>query len=915
MTQKQHQNWIIPLAPAEIKQQDVTPLAGGKGANLVRLVSAGLPVPAGFILSTAAYQHFVEENSLEAKIPGLLPSAQEQALEVLEESSRRIRKLFSPQKLPGSITAQLLKAYSSMGKPPVAVRSSATAEDLPGLSFAGQQDTYLNIIDENSLLRAVADCFSSLWTARAIGYRNRNGIAHKGLSLAVVIQKMVQSEVSGVLFTANPLTGLRSQVVVDATFGLGEALVSGQVEPDHYVVDTLGNEIVSKTLGSKTLAIRSANKSGTVREKNDRSNDQALSDEQILLLAALGKQIESLDGIPQDIEWGLADGMIHLLQSRPVTSIFPLPVNPNPAPLDVYISFAAVQGMLDPITPMGRNAMNILIAVMGTKILRKTITPENQTVFLPAGERIWIRYTPIIKNTVGRKVASIALKFVEPTILQALNNLMDDPRLQPQHKGLRVNTLFLLILTFLPMAGNALLNILSPEKRRKMIVRRGEDLLIELKQRIEHLPGGAHQRLQQAAGLMQDYCNNYLPKTFLLFVSGVASGMASYNFLHKAACEIPDTFGDGGQYSKANLIMEVTRGMPNNPTTHMDLDLWEVARVIRADPVAKADFELLSPEDLSQKYQRSEFSPEITKSVQGFLAKYGLRGLGEIDIGRPRWVENPTGIFESLKGYVRINDPSRAPDAVFRSGVESANQAIGILAAEARLRKHGWVKSKQVRFFAGRARQLMGVRENPKFFAVRLMGLIREALLENAAELVSTGELERPDDIFFLSFKELARFASGEKYDWATMIQSRRDVFESEKKRRQVPRMILSDGRTIYEGMASQTSDSAQLTGSPVSPGRVEGFVRVVLDPRTANLQPGEILVCPGTDPSWTPLFLTAGGLIMEVGGMMTHGAVVAREYGIPAVVGVHEATTRLVTGQRISLDGSSGMIQLLDQK
>jgi pyruvate,water dikinase len=361
--------------------------------------------------------------------------------------------------------------------------------------------------------------------------------------------------------------------------------------------------------------------------------------------------------------------------------------------------------------------------------------------------------------------------------------------------------------------------------------------------------------------------------------------------------------------------MEVTRGMPNNPTTHMDLDLWEVARVIRADPVAKADFELLSPEDLSQKYQRSEFSPEITKSVQGFLFKYGLRGLGEIDIGRPRWVENPTGIFESLKGYVRINDPSRAPDAVFRSGVESANQAIGILAAEARQRKHGWVKSKQVRFFAGRARQLMGVRENPKFFAVRLMGLIREALLENAAELVSTGELERPDDIFFLSFKELARFASGEKYDWATMIQSRRDVFESEKKRRQVPRMILSDGRTIYEGMASQTSDSAQLTGSPVSPGRVEGFVRVVLDPRTANLQPGEILVCPGTDPSWTPLFLTAGGLIMEVGGMMTHGAVVAREYGIPAVVGVHEATTRLVTGQRISLDGSSGMIQLLDQK
>ncbi len=319
---------------------------------------------------------------------------------------------------------------------------------------------------------------------------------------------MVQSEVSGVLFTANPLTGLRSQVVIDATFGLGEALVSGQVEPDHYVVDTLGNAIVSKTLGSKTLAIRSATKSGTVREENDRSNDQALSDEQILQLAALGKQVESLDGIPQDIEWGLADGMIHLLQSRPVTSIFPLPVNPNPAPLDVYISFAAVQGMLDPMTPMGRNAMNILIAVMGSAILRKKITPENQTVFLPAGERIWIRYTPIIKNTVGRKVASVALKFVEPTILQALNNLMDDPRLQPERKGIRLKTLFLLVLTFLPLAGKVLFNILSPEKRRKMIVQNGEDLIGELKRSLAELPSGrAHQRLQQAvwvdAGLLQ----------------------------------------------------------------------------------------------------------------------------------------------------------------------------------------------------------------------------------------------------------------------------------------------------------------------------------------------------------------------------------------------------------------------------
>ena len=273
MTSPQKTSWILKFTDPSTPPDVLITLAGGKGANLIRLASAGLRVPPGFILTTAAYTQFLQEYALEPNILKLLPQNTEQDLKVLEDASSRIRNLFSSRALPPGIADQLVQSYAALGKPAVAVRSSATVEDLPGLSFAGQQDTYLNIIDENSLLRAVIDCWSSLWTARAIGYRSRNGIPQEGISLAVVIQEMVQSEVSGVLFTANPLTGLRSQVVIDATFGLGEALVSGQVEPDHYVVDTLGNAIVSKTLGSKALAIRSAAKSGTVREENDRSTD------------------------------------------------------------------------------------------------------------------------------------------------------------------------------------------------------------------------------------------------------------------------------------------------------------------------------------------------------------------------------------------------------------------------------------------------------------------------------------------------------------------------------------------------------------------------------------------------------------------------------------------------------------------
>ena len=913
MTSPQQPSWILKFTDPSAPPEGLITLAGGKGANLIRLASAGFSVPPGFILTTAAYTQFLHEYTLEPNILKILLQNTEQDLKVLEDASNRIRNLFSSRAIPPEIADQLVQAYATLGKPAVAVRSSATVEDLPGLSFAGQQDTYLNIIDEDSLLQAVINCWSSLWTARAIGYRTRNGIPQTGISLAVVIQEMIQSEVSGVLFTANPLTGLRSQVVIDATFGLGEALVSGQVEPDHYVVDTLGNTIVSKTLGSKALSIRSALKSGTVREENDRSTVQALSDEQILELAALGKQVESLDGVPQDIEWGLAEGRIHLLQSRPVTSIFPLPVNPNPAPLDVYLSFGAVQGMLDPMTPMGRDAMNILFAVMGSAVLRKQITSVNQTVFLPAGERIWIRYTPIIKNTVGRRVAEVALRYVEPTILQALTSLLDDPRLQPGRKGIRLSTLFPLLLTFLPLAGKVLFNIVSPVKRRQMIVQRGEDLISELKNWLAGLSADRYKRLQQLSGLVQKYCDDYLPETFFRFVSGVASGMASYNFLHKAASGIPENFGENGEYNKSDLLLEVTRGMPNNPTTMMDLALWETAQVIRADPAARAMFETLTPEALTRKFENGELLPSISRSIQTFLDKYGLRGFGEIDFGRPRWIEDPVHVLESLKGYVLITDPSRAPDAVFRSAEESARKAIDILAAEARCRKHGWIKSRQVRFFAGRARSLMGIRESPKFFAVRFMGLIREEILKTAADFVPTGELLQAEDIFFLNFTETERFASRDGEDWTRLIQTRREAYAYEQNRRLIPRLILSDGRTFYEGMASNNTDPNSLTGSPVSPGVVEGSVRVVLDPRIANLLPGEIMVCPGTDPSWTPLFLTAGGLIMEVGGMMTHGAVVAREYGIPAVVGVTDATTRLITGQRIQLDGSSGQIVLID--
>jgi len=266
-----------------------------------------------------------------------------------------------------------------------------------------------------------------------------------------------------------------------------------------------------------------------------------------------------------------------------------------------------------------------------------------------------------------------------------------------------------------------------------------------------------------------------------------------------------------------------------------------------------------------------------------------------------------------LNSFLQIENEAQAPDVVFARGVDSAQQAVARLEARVRGTPRGWLKARLVHFFAGRARQLMGLRENPKFFAVRLMGIIRRELLKTGQEFVEAGELGSPDDLFYLTLDELNAFAARQERDWRGLIASRRQAYQREFSRRQIPRLLLSDGRAFYEGMSEPLDAANTINGSPVSPGSVEGKVRVVLDPRKAGLLPGEILVCPGTDPSWTPLFLSASGLVMEVGGMMTHGAVVAREYGIPAIVGVNLATTRLQTGQTIRMNGSTGKIIILD--
>ena len=888
--------WILPLDASDPSLS----VAGGKGASLARLVDAGFPVPPGFLLPTSAYQAYVAHNELNPFIESTLEGLD--ALDdpaALEAASAAIRERFAGGTLPPELEAALREAYAARGEPPVAVRSSATAEDLPELSFAGQQDTFLNVTGEGALRRAVVDCWSSLWTARAIGYRARSGIANEGLALAVVVQEMAPAEAAGVLFTADPLSGRRTEMVLEATLGLGEALVSGQVEPDRFRVDAATGRILERALGAKAISIRPQQGGGTVTRTEDAARRQALPDEAIAELVRLGRQVDRLFGAPQDIEWAWAGGRVWLLQSRPITSLFPVPAGMGPEPLQVLFSFGAIQGLLGPMTPLGQDAIRTVFAGSG-RIFGVDLTPETQPVIYAAAERLFGNMTGLIRNRVGRRLGHAFMGFVEPSVQQALTTLLDDPRLAATG-GPRVQTVWRMARFLAPVLGGLLRTLPRPEAARARFEQELEARLAQVEAQVAE-----ETTFQGRVALMEELIAGAFPWLLPRFVSRFAAAMGPLNLLVREARGLP-----GGEAQALTL----TRGLPHNVTTEMDLSLWETAQAIRANPASSACMGEGDPGTLADAFLEGRLPSAAQEAIDAFLARYGARGVGEIDLGRPRWRENPEPVVRTLQSYLQIEDPEQSPDAVFARGAEAAQQALEEMVAAVRATRGGWFRARRVRWAARRIRALAGLRESPKFWVIRTMGLVRAALLDSGADLVEAGVLDRADDLFFLTMPELRALAAGKERDWQVLVGERRAVYAREERRTQVPRLLLSDGQAFYEGVASAVEeDQGVLAGSPVSPGVVEGRVRVVLDPHAAQLQPGEILVCPGTDPAWTPLFLAAGGLVMEVGGLMTHGSVVAREYGIPAVVGVTRACERLKTGRRARVDGTTGRVTLLEE-
>lgn len=845
------------------------PEVGGKAGNLGELTRAGLPVPPGFCLTTEAYRKATEKAGLE-EIFDELERTGRSDVAALSALAERARAAVLAVPIPPSIAEAVATEYARLGADvPVAVRSSATAEDLPFASFAGQQDTYLNIVGRDDVLDAVRRCWASLWTERAVVYRATQGIDNRTVRLAVVVQVMVDSAVAGVLFTANPVTGRRREAVIDASPGLGEAVVSGAVNPDHFVVDTSREVILDRRLGDKRLAIRSLSGGGTEHVDLAFGSDEAcVTDEQLIALARLGHQVEEHFGSPQDIEWAIdADGSVWLTQARPITTLYPLPVKASGAadpdgPLRVYFSVNVAQGVFRPFTPAGVATFRVVgsgaARMLGFPVADPLAGP---TPFAESGGRIFIDVTTALRSRVGRALLPKVLDVMEARSAVVFRALFDDPRLSITEPSRRL---------FLRRVGGVALRfhvpprlvhaLLRPAAGRAQVERLGSELDTRLV-----APAGltATQRLDWIESVLLQAVPTVVPRVLPVAAAGFVALWLARRIL--------------GADAHPGELQTVLRGVPHNVTTEMDLELWDIATRLREDE-------------------------DDTQQLAGFLDRYGHRAVAEIDLGMPRWSDDPRHLLGVLANYRRMSPAEKAsPDQLFAAGAGAAEAKIDTLA-----NRVGPLRGRLVRGLLDRTRQLAGIRELPKYYFVRIFAAARAELGRVGEELHRIGRIEKPDDVYFLDLAQARAGLNGA--DLHDVVDQARGNYEAELRRRHIPRVILSDG-TEPEATVSAAAADGALTGTPASSGTVTGVARVILDPEGAQLEPGEILVCPSTDPGWTPLFLTAGGLVMEMGGANSHGAVVAREYGIPAVVGVANAVATIRTGQEITVNGTAGTV------
>ncbi|CAM3392132.1 phosphoenolpyruvate synthase [Paenibacillus lupini] len=848
-------------------------LVGGKGLNLGELSTIeGIHVPEGFCVTTEGYQNAIEQNETYHALLNRLTGLKSDDRAQITEISRDIRQLILDIQIPSEVVEAVTHYLSKFGEEHAyAVRSSATAEDLPNASFAGQQDTYLNIIGKEAILQHISKCWASLFTDRAVIYRMQNGFDHNQVYLAVVIQRMVFPQASGILFTADPITSNRKVLSIDASFGLGEALVSGLVSADSYKVRD--GKIIDKRIAAKKLAIYGRKEGGTetIQLDPEQQVSQTLTEQQILELARIGRQIEEHFGSPQDIEWCLDDGTFYIVQSRPITTLFPIP-EANDQENHVYLSVGHQQMMTDPIKPMGLSFYLL-------------ITPAPMRI---AGGRLFIDVAPRLATSVSRETL--------------LNTVGPDPLT----KGALMTVIerdFIKLLPptdqTAPSLGRSNIDMQAQIENNPNIVaeliQSNRASVEELKQNIRTKSGSdlldfILEDIQQLKKILFD------PRSTAVFMSAINASLWINEKMNEWLGE-------------KNAADKLSQSVPNNITSEMGLALMDVADVIRPYPEVIDYLQHVEDDNFLDELVKFEGGQKAHSAINAYLNKYGMRCAGEIDISKTRWSEKPITLVPMILGNIKAFEPN-AGHQKFEQGRQEALEKEQELLERLKQLPDGEQKAEETKQKIDLIRNFIGYREYPKYGWISRYFVYKQALLKEAEQLVHASAILEKEDIFYLSFEELHEVVRTNKLDYQIISERKGDYKFYEKLT--PPRVITSDGEIITGEYKRENLPAEAIAGLPVSSGVIEGRARVILNMDNAYLEDGDILVTKFTDPGWTPLFVSISGLVTEVGGLMTHGAVIAREYGLPAVVGVENATKLIQDGQRIRVHGTDGYIEIL---
>lgn len=846
-------------------------LVGGKGLNLGELSKIqGIQVPDGFCVTTVGYQKAIEQNETFQALLDQLSLLKAEDREQIAEISSKLRQILMEVEIPSDVVRAVEQYLAKFGdEHAYAVRSSATAEDLPHASFAGQHDSYLNVIGKEAILQHISKCWASLFTDRAVIYRLQKGFDHRQVYLSVIIQRMVFPQASGILFTADPITSNRKVLSIDASYGLGEALVSGLVTADCYKVRE--EEIVEKRIATKKLAIYGRNEGGTETKQidPDQQKTQTLTEQQILQLARIGRQIEAHFGCPQDIEWCLVEDAFHIVQSRPITTLYPIP-EANDQENRVYVSVSHQQMMSDPMKPLGMSIFQL-------------------TAFRPmfkAGGRLFVDVTEQLTVPASRKILLDTMEQTDPFTKNALLTIVERgdfiKSLPNDKEELGSNKGFQAPIEIDP-------SIVSD------LIKSTEASINELKQNIQSKSGSdvfdfILEDIQQLKKSLFD------PSS----MSVIMGGMNAARWINE---NMEKWLGE------KNAADTLSQSVPNNITSEMGLALLDVADVIRPYPEVIGFLQHVKEHHFLDELVKLEGGPETRDAIQAYLNKYGMRCSGEIDLTKTRWSEKPTALVPIILSNIKNLEPD-ASKRIFEQGRQEALKKEQELVDRLKQLPDGAQKAQETKRMISQLRNFIGYREYPKYGMINRYFIYKQAILKEAEQLVNANVIHEKEDIYYLTFEELHEVVLTKELNYQ-IISKRKDEFKLYEKLTP-PRVITSDGEIIAGEYKRENLPAEAIVGLPASSGMIEGRARVIYNMEEADLEDGDILVTSFTDPSWTPLFVSIKGLVTEVGGLMTHGAVIAREYGLPAVVGVDHATKLIKDGQRIRVHGTEGYIEIV---